>query len=78
MKVREGAIMQNHSMEFVKISARMPKRLLDRLLHFYPKESLSEVLRELIEREVRKRKVLKAHLKLYGRFKPGHFDESLL
>ncbi|MBI2981567.1 MAG: hypothetical protein HYY44_04655 [Deltaproteobacteria bacterium] len=70
--------MDANSSEWIKISARMPKDLLDRLSRIHPKESLSELLRSLIEREIVRQKVLKAHMKLYGRFKPDHFDESLL
>lgn len=70
--------MQPASSEWIKVSARMPKDLLDRLARLYPKGKLSEVLRNLIEREIARQKVLKVHMKLYGRFKPEHFDESLL
>ncbi len=70
--------MQSLSSEFVKISARVPKSLIKRVSRLHPKESLSELLRTLMEGEVLRQKVLKAHLKLYGRFKPEHFDESLL
>lgn len=64
--------------EWVKLSARVPRILLTRLARLYPKENLSEILREIIEREITRNKVLKAHMKLYGRFKPEHFDEGLL
>lgn len=70
--------MEATELELVKISARMPRRLLEKLTHLYRNKSLSEALRHLIEREVTRQKVLKAHLKLYGRFKPDYFDESLL
>ena len=69
--------MESSSSEWVKVSARMPKDLLNRFIRLYPKESLSELLRALMEREVTRQKVLKAHMKLYGRFKPEYFDESL-
>lgn len=32
----------------------------------------------MMEREITRERVMKAHMKLYGRFKPEHFDESLL
>lgn len=71
--------MEHHQdQEWVKVSARMPRSLLARLARLYPKEKLSGILREMIEREITRKKVLKAHLRLYGRFKPEHFDESLL
>ena len=70
--------MSSATLEWVKVSARMPKNLLDRFTKLYPKKSLSELLRALMEREIIHRKTLKAHLKLYGRFKKEHFDESLL
>lgn len=66
------------SQEWVKLSARVPRVLLTRLAALYPKENLSEILREIIEREITRNKVLKAHMRLYGRFKPEHFDEGLL
>ena len=62
----------------VKISARIPRSLFTRLTHLYPKISLSVVLRDLMEREIARKKVMTAHMKLYGRFKPEHFDASLL
>ena len=64
--------------EWVKISARMPRDLLARLVRLHPKENLSELLRSLVEREVMRQKVLKAHMKLYGRFNSRYFNESLL
>ena len=69
--------METQTSEWVKISARMPREVIESLSHLYPHESFSELLRNLMEREVSRRKVLKAHLKLYGRFKPEHFDASL-
>ena len=69
---------QSLQTDLVKISARMPRGLLQRLTALYKKKSLSEVLRNLIEREVARHKTLKAHMKLYGSFQPEHFDESLL
>lgn len=70
--------MESNISDWIKVSARMPKALLDRLTRLHPKESLSELLRNLIEREVVRERVLKAHMRLYGRFKPEHFDEGLL
>lgn len=70
--------MDPNSSEWVKVSARMSRTLLSRLSRLYPQESLSEILRGLIEREVVRQKILKAHMKLYGRFKPEYFDEGLL
>jgi len=67
-----------HNQEWVRVSARMPRNLVERLARLHPGENLSEILREIIEREITRKKVLKAHLRLYGRFKPEHFDESLL
>ena len=64
--------------EGIKISARMPRRLIQFLNQSFPKKSISEVLRSLIEQEMQRRQVKRAHMKLYGRFKPEHFDESLL
>ena len=69
--------MESTHSELVKISARMPKKLLSRLTRLHRRQSLSEVLRELVEREVLREKVLKAHMKLYGRFKQEHFDERV-
>lgn len=70
--------MQTHADDWVKVSARMPRRLLDGLSRLHRDKKLSAVLRELIEREVSRDKVMKVHMRLYGRFKPEHFDESLL
>ncbi len=70
--------MSSASLQWVKVSARMPKDLLERFAKLYPKKSFSELFRSLIEREISRHKTLKAHLKLYGRFKKEHFDESLL
>ncbi len=70
--------MEAATSEWVKVSARMPRALLNRLVRFHPKESLSELIRTLMEREVSRQKVLRAHMKLYGRFKPEHFDAGLL
>ncbi len=70
--------MQPDSSAWIKISARMPRRLLDRLARLHPGENLSGLLRNLVEKEVIRQKVMKAHLKLYGRFKPEQFDEGLL
>lgn len=70
--------MRNENTEFIKISARMPKDLIDRLSRSHPGENLSSLLRHLIEDELQREKIRKEHLKLYGRFKPEHFDESLL
>ncbi len=62
----------------VKVSFRMPKSLLRQVSKLHPKENISGLMRQLVEREIMKEKVLKAHMKLYGRFKPEDFDESLL
>ncbi|MBI2339104.1 MAG: hypothetical protein HYU99_01895 [Deltaproteobacteria bacterium] len=70
--------MHTHPEEEVKVSARMPRSLLNRLTRLNHRKKTSEVLRDLIEKEVLRQKVLKAHMKLYGRFKPEYFDESLL
>ncbi len=70
--------MESGSSEWIKVSARMPESLIKRLSRLYPKTGLSELLRTLIEREITRQKVLKAHMKLYGRFKAKDFDESLL
>lgn len=70
--------MQLNEEKWVRISARMPSSLVDNLTRLYPSQNLSETLRELMEKEVVRQKVLKAHMKLYGRFRPEHFDESLL
>lgn len=67
-----------HQTDLIKISARMPRGILKRLTALFKDKSLSEVLRHLIEKEVARQKTLKAHMKLYGSFKPEHFDESLL
>lgn len=64
--------------QWVKISARVPKQLVDRLSRLHKGETLSDLLRNMMEREITRQRVMKAHLKLYGRFKPEHFDESLL
>lgn len=64
--------------QWVKISARVPRRLLDRLAQLHRGETLSNLLRNMMEREITRERVMKAHMKLYGRFKPEHFDESLL
>lgn len=64
--------------DLIKISARMPRTLLRRLVALYKDKNLSEVLRDLVEKEVVRQKTLKSHMKLYGSFKPEHFDESLL
>jgi hypothetical protein len=68
--------MDSLSADWVKVSARMPRKLVDRLMRLYPQKKLSELLRSLIEREIRREKVMKAHMKLYGRFKPEHFKEA--
>ena len=70
--------MQTAADHLVKISARIPESLLKSLSKLFPKQALSETLRNLIEQEIRKEKTLKAHLSLYGKFKPSAFDESLL
>lgn len=69
--------MHSHVEEQVKVSARMPRSLLNRLARLYRRQKISEVLRNLIEKEVLRQKILKAHMKLYGRFKPDHFDERV-
>lgn len=56
----------------------MPRRLVEGLARLFPKENISEVLRDLIQREIVRQKVLQAHLKLYGQFKAEYFDEGLL
>lgn len=70
--------MESASSEWIKVSARMPRSLINRLARLYPKAGLSELLRNLIEREIVRQKVLKAHMKLYGRFKAKDFNEGLL
>lgn len=70
--------MESRETEWVRVSARMPKDLMKGLMRLFPKENISELLRDLIQREIVRQKVMKAHLKLYGRFKPEHFDEGLL
>lgn len=64
--------------EMVRISARMPKDVIDGLIKLHPKENISGILRSLAEKEVTRERVRKAHMRLYGRFKPEDFDESLL
>ncbi len=56
----------------------MPKALLSSLFRLHPTETLSELLRGLAEKEIARHKVFKAHMKLYGKFNPKDFDESLL
>ena len=70
--------MSSASSELVKISVRMPKSLLTKISRLHARESISDIVRHLLERELEQKKVLKAHMKLYGRFRPGDFDESLL
>ncbi len=67
--------MQINETKWIRISARMPQPLVARLTQLYPSRNLSETLRELMEKEVLRQKVLKAHMKLYGRFRPEHFKE---
>jgi len=72
--------MQAHTLStaWVKISARIPKKVLKGFTQLSKNENLSMALRSLMEREIMRAKTLKAHKKLYGRFKPEDFDESLL
>ena len=64
--------------DLVKVSFRMPKSLLKQVSKLHPKENISGVMRQLIEKEITREKVFRAHMKLYGKFKPEDFDESLL
>lgn len=66
------------SNDLVKVSVRMSKILLKKISRLHPHESISELIRHLIEREIRRGRVFKSHMKLYGRFQPGDFDESIL
>lgn len=69
---------QTQSVGWVKISARIPKNILKNFTKFSTNKNLSKALRNLMEREIMREQVLAAHKKLYGRFKPSDFDESLL
>ena len=62
----------------IRISARVPEDLLKGLERIHPHENISFLLRSLMEKEIRGQKTLKAHLKLYGRFSPRMFNESIL
>lgn len=70
--------MPSVSSDSVKVSVRMPKVLLKKIFRLYPKEGISDLVRHLVEKEIHREKSFKAHMKLYGRFKPEDFDESLL
>ncbi len=70
--------MENKNSEWIKISARVPRALVVKLGRLHPEETLSALLRQLLEREITRQKVLDAHKRLYGRFQPKDFDESIL
>ncbi len=64
--------------EIIRISARVPKSILNRLSKLYPGLNLSEIIRSIAEREIHRKKAMKQHLSLYGKFSIKDFDESLL
>lgn len=64
--------------ELSKVSLRIPKNIIKSITQLYPKESLSEIIRMTLQQAIERKKVMKEHLKRYGKFKPEHFDESVL
>ncbi|MBF0492949.1 MAG: hypothetical protein HQM15_09230 [Deltaproteobacteria bacterium] len=64
--------------ELSKVSLRIPKTIIKSITQIYPKDSLSEIIRMTLLQEIERKKVMKEHLKRYGKFKPEHFDESIL
>ena len=62
----------------VPLADRMRPRTLDEFVGQEHLVGKGKILREIIEREIIRKRVLKAHMGLYGRFKPEHFDEGLL
>ncbi len=66
------------SSDLIKISVRIPKKLLKSALARHRKKTPSEIIRGFFEQDFEREKVMKAHLKLYGRFKAEDFDEGIL